>query len=209
GRNFSPDKEPSVTIHVSTKVPPQLAHFGKPVQWTYRIDSGFYHPWSTNERLTIKDPVFWLQGNHTIEVLTRIQGEPPTTDKTPRKLSVVIDTVPPKVRIVPTARGVRAEVYDAVTPSEKMELSWKIGDKAPTGFGNTKQIDVLPETPVEVIAKDSSGNISRSSAIAYPLGATENEGGCTMGGSPRPINILFPLLMILGFCRIRNRSRKL
>jgi len=129
-----------VTLHLGARLPPALQ--GKPVEYSYRVDGGFYRPFTDSPRVVLRDPLLWLQGQHTIEVMARVQDAPLTLDPTPVKLSLTIDRVPPTVRLVSTATGVRAEAADAVTPPAAIELSWSV-DGGPYGpFGDMRELTV-------------------------------------------------------------------
>jgi MYXO-CTERM domain-containing protein len=58
------------------------------LEYSYRIDSGTWSPWSTNKRPTLRSGVFWLPATHTIEVRAREIGNPATMDLTPVRLDI-------------------------------------------------------------------------------------------------------------------------
>ncbi|MDQ3338126.1 MAG: hypothetical protein M4D80_23420 [Myxococcota bacterium] len=58
------------------------------LEYSYRIDSGSWSPWSTNKTPTLRSGVFWLPATHTIEVRARELGRPETIDMSPVTLDV-------------------------------------------------------------------------------------------------------------------------
>ena len=67
----------------------QLSYADQPgLEYSYRIDSGSWSPWSTNKTPTLRSGVFWLPATHTIEVRAREIGRPETLDPTPVTLEV-------------------------------------------------------------------------------------------------------------------------
>ena len=81
-------KSPSVTLDIQAVLPP--GQTGAEVEYTYKLDGGFYRPWSTGPQLTIHDPLLWLEGPHKVEVAARIKGAPETFDSTPAMASFYI-----------------------------------------------------------------------------------------------------------------------
>ena len=80
-----PEGAPTVLLDVQAVLPPALA--GQTVEYTYKLDGGFYRLWTTGPRLTIQDPLLWLAGPHKVEVAARIKGSPETLDSTPARVS--------------------------------------------------------------------------------------------------------------------------
>ena len=67
----------------------QLSYGDTPnLEYSYRIDSGSWSPWSTNKTPTLRAGAFWLPATHTIEVRSREIDRPETIDTTPVTLEV-------------------------------------------------------------------------------------------------------------------------
>jgi hypothetical protein len=108
--------EPDQTIaHDSTKwagaVPPRvtlsLGAVGQDpsrLEFSLRLDHGFWTPWSTNANPTLSPQTFWLPGIHAIEVRSRLRGVPASEAIAPVKISVPIG-----IGILPP-RGVDGEL---------------------------------------------------------------------------------------------------
>lgn len=201
GPGFDPEGGPAVTLALGAKVPPAMA--GRAVEYSYRVDGGFFHPWSSSSRIVVQDPLFWLQGRHTIEVMARVQGEPATIDPTPARVSVMIDTVAPRVRLVPTESGVRAEIHDV----DRVELSWSVNNGAFGPFGDRLHVEVPPGTPVAVRARDASGHLAQATLVAGVAAEVEESGGCTVAGPRAGLAGLAGLLALLGLLGWRRRTR--
>lgn len=188
GPAFDPSAGPAVTLKLSARVPSRM--LGSPVEYTYRVDGGFFHPWTTASRITVRDPLFWLQGQHTVEVMARIKGQHRTTDSTPARADVVIDTVSPTVHLVPIPSGVRAVAQDLVTDAEQLELAWSIDGQPFSAFGHRRQINVPAGTRVDVMVRDTQGNVGQGSLTAD----ASFGGGCSL--SPARDGGLLGLLLL-------------
>ncbi len=71
-----------------------VSETGARLEWQFRIDNGLWSPYTRNSRVYLSRDVFWLVGNHVIEVRAREVGKPLTADKSPVVLAPVIDTTP-------------------------------------------------------------------------------------------------------------------
>jgi MYXO-CTERM domain-containing protein len=177
------------------------------VEYAYRVDGGFLHPFRRGERLVVTDPLLWLQGRHTVEVVARTQDAPGTLDPTPARVELTIDTVPPAVRLIPTADGVRAEVQDAVTPADQVQLSWSLdGGRTFGPFGQTRRVEVPEGTDVAVKARDVAGNVAMDSLISgVVIVEDQAQGGCSVGSPASPALPVLGLLALLGLITLRRR----
>jgi MYXO-CTERM domain-containing protein len=203
-------RPPSIALKVNTTLRPRLAKQEALLEWTYRINGGFYQPWRTDQLAEIHDPRFWLQGIFTIDVISRVQGRPETIDPTPVRLRFAIDTVPPKVRIVRRGPRLEAEVYDAVSPKEEIALRWRIDGQVLDHSANQRAIVVGEKQSVELEATDWAGNRARSSIIEpEPTLATAVEPartgqGCSVSageGASGSTVLLLLALVVSGFWR--------
>ncbi len=204
---YNPARGPAVTLNLGAQVPAALA--GEPLEFAYRVDGGFYHPWTSAERITVRDPLFWLQGKHTVEVMARVKGDSRTLDLTPAMVEVVVDTLPPKVMLISGADGVRAVVHDGVLPAEDLELSWRIDDGSYCPFGNKTSVEVPPGISVAVRVRDRAGNIGASQTISQAIkGEAQTQGGCQMaGGEARGLSVWLWALALLALLR-RGRAKR-
>jgi hypothetical protein len=199
---------PRVTLRLGADLPPSLA--GLPVEYSYRVDGGFFRPWTDGDRLVVQDPLLWLQGRHAVEVMARVKGLPATLDRSPAVVPVTIDTVAPRVRIVPTATGVRAVVEDAVSPPESVQLSWSVNGAAFGPFGAARELELPRGAEVAVRARDPSGNIGHATlgagGLSSPGAPADSEGGCAVGGSSSGAMALGLLLLLALIALHRGRE---
>jgi MYXO-CTERM domain-containing protein len=85
-RSFDPFAGPKAWLRVGARG----AVAGEPLEYAFRIDGGFFRPWEEGDRLLVQDPIFWLQGEHTVEVIARVKGRPETTSRVPARLTLPI-----------------------------------------------------------------------------------------------------------------------
>ena len=209
GPGFDPWKGPTVVLRINARLPPELA--GRPVEYAYRVDGGFYRPWTTSTRLTIQDPRFWLQGKHTVEVMARAAGEHLTTDPTPVKVPVLIDTVAPRVHLQRTAGGLAARVEDMVAADSDVQLSWSINGGPFGAWGTQRSVVVSEGTAVAVRARDTAGNVGLATSAmmtTFEPGQPESPevGGCSVGGGAGA-GLTLLLLSVLGLVALRRRRK--
>jgi hypothetical protein len=213
GPAFDPAGGPEVVVRLGARLPQTLA--GQPVEYAYRLDGGFYHPWTTGERLVVRDPALWLQGRHTLDVMARVVDSPLTTDLAPVRLSFTIDTIAPQVRLMPSAGGVRAELRDAATPAEELELSWSIGGGPFSSYSRQRSVQAPEGAEVRVQVRDAAGNVTAATTLArasLPATAEPAEvagaGGCAMWGrSPASALVVLGLLLLAALVTRRARPR--
>ena len=60
------------------------------LEWSYRVNGGTWSAWSTNPRPSISSDVFWLAGQHKIEVHARRIDKPETISTTPALVEVLL-----------------------------------------------------------------------------------------------------------------------
>lgn len=204
---FDAKRGPAVTLRLGARAPAGRA--GEPLEYTYRVDGGFYHPWTTAERFTVRDPLFWIQGKHTVEVMARIKGDSRTLDLTPAAVEITVDTVPPRVMLISGAGGVRAVVHDDLIPAEELELSWSIGGGGYSPFGDRTHVEVPPGTAVEVRVRDRAGNIGASGTVSRAIQEEpRTQGGCAVAGGEQSRPGLWSWCLALIALLWRSSSRR-
>ena len=197
---------PKVVINARARVPAALA--GQPLEFAYSVDNSFYRTWSGSDRLVIQDPLLWLQGEHTVDVMARVVGQPYTTDPTPARVTVQIDTMPPRVNLVRSAGQVRADIQDLVSSTADLQLSWSIGDGAFGPYGTQRSVVVPEGTRVAVKVRDRAGNVAwTNTTITADTMAPDapSAGGCTVGGRASTGLALLALMALVGVVALRRR----
>lgn len=200
------ENPPVVTLNLGATIPPTLRDLGERVEWSYRVNGGLYRPWTRQTRVAISEASFWLQGKHTIEVVSRIIGKPGTVDRSPVVIPVLIDTEPPQIKLIKTHKGYRAEVYDVVAKPEEIKLSWQVGDSPATLFGADTEILVASDVDVTLEVRDPAGNTAMTSTFAGN-DSPEATGGCNLAANATP-SIFWSLLLLVGVLVGRRRSNR-
>jgi hypothetical protein len=82
---FDPEThKTSVVIRASATHPTAAP---KP-EYSYRVDRGVWHPWTSSAEIEVTDPYVSFPGNHVIAVRSRLAGQPVTVDPTPALVAV-------------------------------------------------------------------------------------------------------------------------
>jgi hypothetical protein len=206
GPRFRTENGPAAQLALAALL--STGGFAKHAEYSYRIDGGFYHPWveADDDSITIHSPLFWLQGKHTIEVIARLKGQPQTTALSPAVVQVAIDSIAPRVQLVTTAQGVRAEVQDGPMPAEEVQLSWRVNGGSFSPYASERSLVVSAGTPIEVRARDQAGNVSHAAMPTELQTAELEQGGCAISHGPQPFaGVFLQLLAGLGIALYWSR----
>jgi hypothetical protein len=210
---------PTVTLHLDAE---QTA--GRPVEWAYRIDGGFWHDWSTEPNPVIADDAFLLQGHHQIDVRSRVVNQWQTEDTTPVSMDVLIDSVAPELNPARDPEGAEKiffNGFDIVTPTEKLQYAWLDASGRQSAWGATDSLDANTISaitagftrPLVIYSRDEAGNVGQAAIDAGPLlgfhgrttapspsGCSCDIGGAGGGASGRGMALIL-LAMALVFLR--------
>ena len=199
---------PTLILSLDAVVPPE--HAGKQLEFAYRVDGGLYRSWTSARLLTINDPLFMVQGRHTVEVMARVAGEYMTLDPTPEKIQLLIDTVAPTAKLVRTSGGVKVVAEDMVASTTELQVSWSVGGGPFSDYGRQLDAAVPEGVEVAVRVKDPAGNVTTASLASDEAWSEETPddltaGGCQVGGVGQNAGTLLPLLglLLLGWRRRR------
>jgi hypothetical protein len=191
---------------------------GKPVQYQWRVDGAFWHLWENGPTMTIKDPSFFLQGWHTIEIRSRSAGDADTIEPVPVKIPFLVDWQPPEIYFTQDTEHHLLNVsgWDAVTPPDKIQFAYQLGDGAESEFGPARPVDLLAVEAnggrLVVFARDEAGNVG-SRLFRMPVASGPNAlgsnalagagetSGCGYAGGPA----LAALGAATAFARRRRR----
>ncbi len=217
GRSLSGLVRPKVDLSAAAlRSDGQLAH-PLPVEWSYRVDSGFWSMWSS-AKPSIEDPVFLLPGKHIVDLRARYQNTPESKGAFV-STEVLIDWDAPVVELERSGDIMRASVSDLVDTAPKVRFRL-VGENLAaewTAWSPTRELSLagktLPElVRVDVEVRDAAGHVSsdtqtvrRSALQAAPSStpAGTPQAGCnsTDGNAS-----LFGLLLALGlFMGLRRR----
>lgn len=172
-------------------------------EFAYRVDGGL---WSTflapnaEGELEVSHPRLLLQGNHLIEVRSRL-AEHPHGVSAPVPIGFTVDYDAPEVLLTADrAHGVLlVSARDTVTPDAELRYAYRVGDDAPSDFGPSRIIDLAAieaRGGVEVLVKDGAGHIGRASfrvatlverpeadaLVPGAVDAADAAGGCSSAG---------------------------
>ncbi len=205
---------------VQLRVGSQLDNGARKIEYQYRLDGGFWHPWTTSRYINVRSPILSIQAHHKVQVRSRVVGMPETMDHTPALVDVIIDKSIPELRVshIVKAGQVTVSAFDAVSPISATKVRWSLDGQ---GFSDwvpastLSKIDVGQASQVTVQASDEEGNIATSSQAlvrgrADKSLATASACGCRVpGGDSRGGGLAFGLPAILGLgllFRMRRRG---
>ncbi len=100
-------------------------------EYSYRIDGGLWSPWIASPHLTIQNPMFYVQGHHKIEVMSRESGNDHTLDLHPAVVDFLSSYEPPSASLTQLADGrvITKAISQASMPIQ-LRYSYRIGDGA-------------------------------------------------------------------------------
>ena len=198
----------------------RLGGSGRDMEWSYRVDGGWWHPWSADARPTLFDAAFLLQGHHALDVRARDKGDWTTEDQSPSHVELLIDSLGPELTLAvhKKTRSIDFHAVDNVSEAGALVYSWK----TQAGWTRADRRDYLTfdeawdatskgTTLLEVAAIDELGNRSISTLSLPDLNefhgrmqAPGGGGGCgcelgARGGSDSGAD-LAGSLTLLGLC---------
>lgn len=196
-------------------------------EWSYRIDNGIWHAWSDDARPTISDAAFLLQGHHTIDVRARDKGDWSTEDQTPQHLEVVIDSVPPDLKLHVDRNTINFGGSDNVSEADGLRYAWKTpeveGGQTEPGRRDYLTLDEAwtasahGQSPLTVIVWDEQGNhreaqmdLSQQNEFHGRMTTPAGGGGCGCSVGARqsiPPIALLALAPLFGLVLRRRRAK--
>ncbi|XYI03128.1 hypothetical protein ACMHYB_26565 [Sorangium sp. So ce1128] len=133
------------------------------VEYSYRIDSGVWRPFTRDRIVDLRDDWLRLPGRHVISVRSRIAGDPLSLDPTPATVEMVVDVEPPVISIGAAVDGhVPLEVRDMVSDAERAKVRVRLDDGAWSPWATAAEmrtVDVGGAADIEVEAVDEEGNL--------------------------------------------------
>ncbi|MFH1812389.1 MAG: hypothetical protein ABIJ09_26880 [Pseudomonadota bacterium] len=149
-------------------------HDGDDLEFSHRVDGGFWRPFHRGQVLHVTDPLLQLMGRHRIEVRGRRVGAPSTLDLSPAVLEVIVDPVAPTLQVSLDRAGRLLQVvaHDGVTPDEDLRLQVRVDGTrvhSQTGLDPIRLDGAPPSTHhIEVEVLDEAGNVAHWSQGAIP-----------------------------------------
>jgi MYXO-CTERM domain-containing protein len=139
-RNPDGPMYPEVLVEVA-------ANGDEPAEFSYRVDDGFWRPYSTSSLLRVHDPRLLLIGQHSIEVRARTVGAYRTLDPTPIKMTFKIE--PPDLE---------ARKAELLMPSSEEVVHQTVS-------GQAKLLHQPPEENQQVLAEGEGCACSSASSM--------------------------------------------
>ncbi|MCS6900298.1 MAG: hypothetical protein RMJ98_11570, partial [Myxococcales bacterium] len=190
---------------------------GQKIQYTYRVNKGFWRPWTTSEQLEIRDDMLQIQGKHTIYVKSRVQGQPLTEDPEPIAIPVTLDVEPPRVQLRRDGNMLAVRAVDDIAEDAELKVRHAIDQGPFTDWEPYHEGIRIPSqgNKVTVEVKDGEENIATvSHALRGKVdetGKASSDGcGCSIPGQSRTGSWQLCALGIAGALPlVRSRRRRL
>jgi hypothetical protein len=180
GRGFDPRRAPAATV--------RFGGFGldgsaKGLEWTYRVDGGFWSPYLSKPEVRLEGGPLWLQGRHRVEVRARLRDVPQSESES-AFAEILIDSVAPTLALERKGQLVKFAASDLVTPAARLQYSWRVPGGEFTAWSS------VAEAPggtkgLEVRVRDEAGlvTVATIAAAAEPTGHADGQVGCAAGGA--------------------------
>jgi len=200
---------PSITFDVD-----RYDSRGRELEWTWTMNGGMWHEFTSANPLVISDRAFAWQGKYEIGLVSRVKGDYHTTSDV-QKYPVVIDSVGPKI-FVDKAKvdgdRIAVPVWDIVDGKDVLVAFGKVGSDVPDTqwlaasdalISVQKAHDLATNDELQMFAKDKTGNTTI--ALVAPFHGQSGASGCACqtGGAPSSGGLL--LIGIVGFGLVRRR----
>ncbi len=161
------------------------------VEYSYRVDSGVWRPFTRERIVDLRDDWLRLPGRHVISVRSRIAGDPLSLDPTPATVEMVVDVDPPVISVGAAVDGwVPLEVRDRVSDAERAKVRVRLDDGAWSPWSTAAQmrsVDVGDAADIEIEAVDEEGNLgaARQAILRGRVPIDPSAGcGCVVAGGP-------------------------
>ncbi len=208
--NTAGGKLPVVTFDVDT-----VDQLGRPLEWSWRVGNGLWHPYASATPLTISDRAFAWQGTYSIGLMSRVRGDQGTASGE-TVVPVVIDSVGPHVtrksgwdddRYVVRGFDVVGEraikIAFGSPGDDEPKTPWQATASADLSRGQVTALAVDGE--LAVFLEDERGN--RTIALVQPFHGQAGASGCSCESSSGAgaQTLLFVLLGLVSLRRRRVR----
>lgn len=177
---------PAVTLELSA-LQARTSH----AQYTYRVDGSLWSPWLSQSTLTLRDPLFLVQGLHRVEVRAREAGDDSTMDPGTAAVDFFVSYEPPSVslRQRPDDGALLTFAHSASTPAQRLTYSYKIdGEQGWTEPGPARIFtqDELNGHGLTVSVSDMAGRSTQAhfgDEEGMALARAGVTGGCASSGA--------------------------
>lgn len=135
------------------------------VEFAYQVDDGLWTDFRPvpDDTLTVAHSRFLIQGQHTIQVRSRVAEDPHGVSRS-LTTTVVFDWEAPEVSLNADREHnlLNVTAHDVISPASALQYAYQVGSGAPSAFGPTRPISldaVEAQGGVTVQVKDELGNI--------------------------------------------------
>lgn len=186
-RTLRPENAPVVELLAEST----LDDGTRTMEYQYKVDQGFWHPFQSSRYFTLRDDWMRVQGRHVVYVRSRAVGDPKTLDDTPAQIEVVVDAEAPRVALAEAAEGlVRVDTRDVVTPDALVR--YRLDDKPWSEWVRASRLGLVAvgdAHQITVEAQDGEGNVGTATQglVRGRFDGTAASGcGCRTAGGDAP-----------------------
>jgi len=151
-------------------------------EYSYRIDGGLWSPWLHESRITIRNPMFFVQGHHRIEVTSREAGNDRTQDTSPAVVDFLSSYEAPAVELTQINDGrVVTHAKSQASVSDALKYSYKVGEGSWSAAGAARDFSAeeLSGKALSVRVTDERGMSTESRFSNEELAAKQlTSAGC-------------------------------
>ncbi|MEO7327671.1 MAG: hypothetical protein ABI193_03765, partial [Minicystis sp.] len=175
--SMRPENVPVATLRLGS----QLDDGTRAVEFSYRVDQGFWHPFTRDRDLDVNDEWLRVQGKHVIEVRSRVVGDPMSLDPTPAAVEVVVDVDAPTIKLGKIENGKAGLVVRDRVSEDRSLVRVKLDDNAWSEWqlaSSFQDVAVGEASSISVEAKDEEGNVATAQQALIRGRAIAAAGGC-------------------------------
>jgi len=179
------DNAPIVSLHLGSS----LDDGAHAIEYQYRVDQGFWHPYSSARRIDVQDGWLRVQGRHVIQVRSKVVGDPMTLDPEPAEVEFVVDAEPPTIVVGKVEAGKIALTFTDKVSGDRSVARVRLDGGRWSAWQSPSDlatVDVGEAMDIDVEAKDEEGNIASTSQelVRGRAEASAAGCGCAVAGAP-------------------------
>lgn len=197
-----------------------LTNDGLPREYSYRVDGGMWHIYEQTNQLSVRDPQFMFEGEHWVEVRSRVPGRQNTLSLISEPIVFGVDLARPllEVRRLDEFR-LEVEASDSVTPPEELVVRYSVDggewvDVPLTGL-IALPTDIAGDVELAVEVHDDAGRgrlVTRTFAIHGRTTDSSDGGGCgncSISFAPdRPFGAMPLALFAIGLLVLKRKRQR-
>jgi hypothetical protein len=176
---MTPENAPRVRVHMASV----LDDGSRAMEYAYRVDNGFWHPYTAERIIDLDDPWLRVQGRHVVQVRSRVAGDARSLDPTPATVEVLIDVDAPAIKVGRAEDGKASlSIKDFVSGSgDQVSVRTRLDSGAWSEWKKASEVtavDVGEANDISVEARDEEGNVATATQAIIRGGAAPSVGGC-------------------------------